>query len=237
LIVYNSVTAADQHERLGFPAEKRVVIPNGFNLNRFRPDLSSRIELREKLGIQEDQLLLGLIGRTHPMKNHLGWLQAFREIRAKHGTVHCVIVGTGVAEENGSIQSAVHSAGLERAVTLLPPTTMPEKLYPALDLLVMPSLWGEGFPNVVGEAMACAVPALVTDVGDSAAVVGDTGFVALDGSPAELTRRTLDALQLGPEGLASYGRRACKRIKDRYALESINSRYREVLQSAADYRC
>ncbi len=232
LIVYNSATAAEQHEGLGFPLEKRVVISNGFNLKRFRPDPSSRRMLREKLGIQEDQLLLGLFARVHPMKNHLGWLQAFRDIRAKHGNVHCVIVGTDVAEQSGSIAAAVHSAGLEQAVTLLPPTTTPERLYPALDLLVMPSLWGEGFPNVVGEAMACAVPALVTDVGDSAFVVGDTGFVAADGSPAELTRCTLEALQLGPEGLASYGQRARKRMQDCYGLESISSRYREVLQSS-----
>lgn len=236
LIVYNSTTAAQQHEGLGFAAEKSRVIPNGFKLDRFRPDPSSRLVRRAELGIPEDRPLLGMLGRVHPMKNHLGWLQAFRQVREQYGPVHCVIAGTDVAEPNGPVASAVREAGLKDAVTLLPPTQAPEQFYPALDLLVMPSLWGEGFPNVVGEAMACGVPALVTDVGDSAAVVGDTGFVAADGSPAELTRRTLEVLQLGPEGLASYGQRARKRMQDCYGLESIASRYREILRSAAEDR-
>lgn len=231
-IVYNSNVAAEQHEELGFPADKRLVIANGFDLDRFRPDLSSRDLRRAEFGIPKDQLLIGMLGRVHSMKNHLGWLQAFQEVRRKYGSVHCVIAGADVAERNGRVAKAVREAELENAVTLLPHTHLPEQLYPALDLLVMPSL-GEGFPNVVGEAMACGVPTLVTDVGDSATVVDDTGFVAANGSPAELTRRTLEALALGPEGLASYGQRACKRMRDYYGLDSITSRYRDLLRSTA----
>ena len=235
-IVYNSNVAAEQHEEFGFPADKRIVIANGFNLGRFRPDTSLRVLRRAELGIPKDRMLLGMLGRVHPMKNHFGWVQAFQEVRRKYESVHCVIAGTGVAKRNGRVAEAVREAKLENAVTLLPQTHLPEHLYPALDLLVMPSSWGEGFPNVVGEAMACAVPALVTDVGDAASVVGNTGFVAADGSPAELTRCTLEALALGPEGLASYGQRARERMHECYGIDSISRQYLSVLRSAADDR-
>lgn len=233
-IVYNSETAAGQHEELGYPADKRIIIPNGIDLDKFQPDPASRIAIRESLGVPRDRPLLGLLGRVHPMKNHLGWLTAFRDIRDEYGPVHCVIAGTDVPEQNGQVAAAVRDAGLEHAVTLLPPTSTPEQFYPALDLLIMPSLWGEGFPNVVGEAMACGVPALVTDVGDSAAVVGDTGFVAADGSPAELVRSTLGALQLGPEGLAACGQHARQRMVKCYGLELIGNRYRELLNGVTN---
>jgi glycosyltransferase involved in cell wall biosynthesis len=235
-IVYNSSKAAEQHEHLGFPAEKRVVIPNGFNLVRFRPDPLLRLARRRELGIPGDVPLLGMLGRVHPMKNHLGWLQAFAQVRQRYGPVHCIIAGTDVEEPNGLVARAVREAGLENAVTLLGSTQAPEHLYPSLDLLVMPSLWGESFPNVVGEAMGCGVPALVTDVGDAPVLVGDTGFLAANGSPEELAQSTLEALELGIEGLASYGRRSRKRMENCYELEMVGRRYKEILQTSASFK-
>lgn len=230
-IVYNSLRAAVQHEALGYPDEKRVVLPNGFDLERFRPDTGARERFRAAIGIPQDNLLLGMIGRVHPMKNHLAWLEAFRKIRAERPNVHCVIVGTGVCDPGGSVVSAVRAMQLEHAITLLPQTSLPEEVYPGLDLLVLPSLWGEGFPNVVGEAMACAVPALVTDVGDAAAVVGDSGFVAIDGSPEQLARSAIEAIQLGTEALSMRGKQARARMESCYGVELVSGLYRELLHS------
>lgn len=224
-IVYNSATAAEQHEGLGYPPDKRVVLPNGFDLDRFKPDPSARAARRAELGVPSDRFLLGVVGRAHPMKNHLGWLKAFRMLVGDGLPVHCVMVGTGVAEPDGPLATAVREAGLESAVTLLPPTDSPETLYPALDLLVMPSLWGEGFPNVVGEAMGCGVPALVTDVGDASSVVGQAGFMAESGDPVLLADRARSALAHGREGLARLGAGARERMVECYGLESVAQRY------------
>jgi len=228
-IVYNSLTAAVQHEQLGYAEAKRVIMPNGFDLERFQPDLKARDIWRAKLGIKSDEFLIGVIGRSHPMKNHLGWLKAFRMLVNDGLPVQCVMVGTGVAEPNGPAVMAVRELELTSRVRLLPATDSPELLYPAFDLLVMPSLWGEGFPNVVGESMACGVPALVTDVGDAATVIGDTGFVAKAGSPeaiAECAR-----IALGPHNgqLKALGRAARERMVKCYSLESVAERYRSLL--------
>ena len=231
-VVYNSSRAAIEHEALGYPVEKRVVLPNGFDLTRFNPNHSTGLQYRAALGIPADALLVGLVGRVHAMKNHLGWLEAFKQVRVRYGNVRCVIAGEGVTEQGGSVAAAVQRLQLDDVVTLLPAISAPERLYPALDLLVMPSLWGEGFPNVVGEAMACGVPALVMDVGDAAHVVGETGFVATGGSPEELAMSALDVLGLGAEALASCGRLARQRMEECYGTEEIGKRYRALLESA-----
>ncbi|WP_144822366.1 glycosyltransferase [Marinobacter piscensis] len=230
-VIYNSEVAATQHELLGYPRSKRVVLPNGFDLARFRVDDETRCHWRSKLGLSSDALLLGVVGRSHPMKNHIGWLEAFYEVVREKPSAHCVMIGSGVAENNGSVASAVRELGLSSNVTLLRPTATPETLYPAFDLLVMPSLWGEGFPNVVGEAMACGVPALVTNVGDAALVVGNTGFVVDGDSPGALAKRTVLALDLGQSGLKELGGRAHERMHECFSLNSVVQRYRDIFES------
>ena len=227
-IIYNSATAAEQHEAFGYPSDKRVVLPNGFDLDRFKRDPDAREARRAALGVPPDQFLLGVVGRAHPMKNHLGWLKALQMLVSDGLPVHCVMAGTAVAEPEGPVATAVRAAGLESAATLLPPTDSPESLYPALDLLVMPSLWGEGFPNVVGEAMGCGVPALVTNVGDAASVVGKTGFVAKSGDAGVLANRVRSALGHGQEGLGRLGAAARERMVESYGLESVAKRYRSL---------
>ncbi|AUB79094.1 group 1 glycosyl transferase [Spiribacter roseus] len=228
-VIYNSETAAEQHERFGYPSAKRVVLPNGFDLARFKPDPDARNARRAGLGVTPERFLLGVVGRAHPMKNHLGWLKALRMLVDEGLLVHCVMAGTGVAEPDGPVATAVREAALESNVTLLAPTDAPESLYPALDLLVMPSLWGEGFPNVVGEAMACGVPALVTNVGDAWRVVGNTGFVCRSGATDTLSRRVTEIVQLGHEELGRYGQCARRRMVKYYGLDSIAEWYRKTL--------
>ncbi len=227
-IVYNSAVAAAQHEALGYRAAGRVVIANGFDTERFRPDGERRASLRRELGLAEDAWLLGVVGRAHPMKNHGGWLDALVALRAAGRSVHCLMVGTGV--DDPAFAAEVRARGLEGVVTLRPAMAAPETLYSGLDLLVLPSRWGEAFPNVVGEAMACGVPALVTDVGDAATVVGETGFVAADATPEALAAATASALDIGRGGLARRGAAARERVVARFSEARTVAHYQQLWQ-------
>ena len=229
-IIYNSAAAADQHEALGFHSGKRAILANGFDLERFKPDALARKDFREKLDISPDKLLLGVVGRSHPMKNHHGWLQAFRQTIDVNKNMHCIMAGTGVAGPDSLLSKTVKELSLEEHVTLLPQTPNPEKLYPALDLLVMPSSWGEGFPNVVGEAMACGVPALVTNIGDASVIVGDTGFVAGDSTPETLAQQVLSVSLIGQAKLAVMGQRARERMVRNYGLSIAADAYEKVIE-------
>ena len=233
-IFYNSQTAAGQHERLGYRDQGRVVLPNGFEIQRFEPDPFGRTRLRNSMGIPDNGLVLGVVGRSHPMKNHVGWVRAFAKLVRDNGSLHCLMMGVGVDDPSGSVAQAISEAGLLDRVHFLPPTDAPETIYPAMDLLVLPSAFGEGVSNVVGEAMACGVPAAVTDVGDSAALVGETGFVIKGIRPDELAAGVEPAIRLGQGALADLGRRARQRVSDHYSLEAIGKRYYAVLREILD---
>ena len=228
-IIYNSATAAAQHERLGYGEQGRIVLPNGFDVHRFAPNESLRRKLRDSMRIAESDLLLGVVGRSHPMKNHVGWVRAFAKIADGNGAVHCLMMGVGVDDPCGPVAQEVKKAGLSNRVHLIPATNSPENIYPALDLLVLPSSFGEGISNVVGESMACGVPAAVTDVGDSPILVGDTGFVMEGTQAQDLAAGVGRSIRLGHEVLADLGRRARKRVIDHYSLEAIGKEYYAVL--------
>jgi len=75
-IVYNSITSARQHESIGYSAAERIVIPNGFDCERFKPQPSARDRVRRDLGVDEDTVLVGMVARYHPMKDHASFVAA-----------------------------------------------------------------------------------------------------------------------------------------------------------------
>ena len=233
-VIYNSATAASQHEELGYVDKGRIVLPNGFDVQRFFPNAFARHRLRDSLGIPDNGIVLGVVGRTHPMKNHVGWVRAFAKLSRVDPSLHCIMMGVGVDDPRGTVAQVVGEAGLSTRVHLIPPTESPEVIYPAMDLLVLPSSSGEGFSNVVGEAMACGVPAAVTDVGDSPKLVRETGFVIGGTQPAELAAGIEKALRVGHRMLAHRGRQARQRVIDHYSLAAIGKRYYSVLSEVLD---
>ena len=142
--------------------------------------------LREALGVAPDALLVGMIARFDPVKRHDLFLAAVAAAARSGLDVHAVLAGTGVTAANPALARLVDGGDLGRRVHLLGERQDVERIMPALDVLVSASGWAEGFPNVVGEAMACGVPCLVTDTGDSAAIVGDGGVVVPPGDGGRL---------------------------------------------------
>jgi glycosyltransferase involved in cell wall biosynthesis len=224
-IIYNSATSARQHEAIGYRAERTTTIPNGFDVDRFQPDDNLRRSQRAALELSEDQWLIGVIGRAHPMKNHHVWLDAFSGINEKIASVHTLIVGRGVPD---ALSDKVDRLRAKEHVHLMENVARPEEIYPALDLLVLPSKWGEGFSNVVGEAMACGVPALVTDVGDNARVVQESGFVVSESEALDLETAVTQTLSLGKEKLKKRGKLSRARIVEKYSISSMVRNYQAL---------
>jgi glycosyltransferase involved in cell wall biosynthesis len=228
-IINNSTASALEHERLmGYRADKRVILPNGFDVTLFRPSAEARCALRRSLGIADGARVVGMVARYHPMKDHAAFIKAAGLVARNHPDVHFVLAGRDVVPENEALVSTAREAGIADRVHLLGPRGDVHAIVPGFDIQVSSSSSGEGFPNVIGEAMSCGVPCVVTDVGDSAAVVGDTGIVVPPRDTGALAAGVLRLLALDAAALADLGRRARERTIEHYSLDAVVCRYQEL---------
>jgi glycosyltransferase involved in cell wall biosynthesis len=231
-IVNNSEASAVQHETLmGYDPRNRVVLPNGFDTDKFRPSASIRGALRDALAVDSDALLVGLVARYHPMKGHALFLRAAAIVSRDQPLAQYVLVGEGVDADNPELGRLIQEYGLEGRVHLLGVRDDMHAITPALDVLVCASSSGEGFPNVLGEAMCCAVPCVATDVGDSAAIVGDTGIVVPAGDAEALAKGILTLTAIGRAGREELGERARRRAIEQFSLNAIVRRYENLYSS------
>ncbi len=229
-VVANSEAGLAAHRAFGYTPRAWHVIPNGFDLQRFRPDADARQALRTRLGLSPSTPLLGMVARVDPAKDHLGLLDAL--VQLGRDDVHCVLVGAGVLQ----LADAVAMRHLAARVHLVDVCTDIAAVYAGLDLAVLSSAFGEAFPNVLGEAMACAVPCIVTDVGDVRDIVGDTGIVVPRSDPAALAQALTAALAWSDDERARRGLAARTRIEHAYTIDAVAARYARLYRELAALR-
>lgn len=223
-IISCSQRAKEVHAAVGYAADKLHVIPNGFDLGRFVPDAAARAGVRFELGLMSDAPLVGLIARFDSQKNHFGFIEAAAQVHAQLPHVHFVLAGTDVDGANAALNAAIAAQGLQAHMHLLGRRDDVPRLMASFDVLASSS-HGEAFPNVLGEAMACGVPCVVTDVGDSADIVGPTGRVVAAGDMAGLAQGLVELLRLPPEQKAQLGLQARERVAVNYEIGHVTRLY------------
>jgi glycosyltransferase involved in cell wall biosynthesis len=228
-VLYNSHTAARQHENLRFSPLKTHVIPNGFDTDTFRPDAVARSQVRAELGVSDDQYLIGVIGRFHPMKGHKTFLTAAARLSRIQPQSHFVLAGTDLTHSNEELVSFIRSLGLLSKVSLIGERRDIPRVLSALDIATSSSSWGEGFANVIGEAMSCGIPCIVTDIGDSARIVGRNEWVVPPDDPEALTSRWVELLSLGASARAKIGMEGRARIVEMYSLPAVVREYESLI--------
>lgn len=231
-IIVNSYAGKEYHQRIGYRPKRWEVIPNGFDPEAFKPSEKARTGLRYELGLPEKSFLIGLVARFDPMKDHRNYFLAARQLldtAEGREDVHFVLAGHGVDVENVTMKSIISECGLNGRVHLLGERTDIPFVTSGLDIASSSSL-GEGFPNVVGEAMACGVPCVVTDVGDSAWLVGDTGRVVPPGDPIALAGAWCDLIRMGEDRRRSVGEAARRRIVEGFSIDVMVRRYETVYE-------
>lgn len=192
LIIANSEAGRRFHVARGFHAERMIVIRNGIDTAMFRRDPEAGARLRAEWEIEEGARLIGLAGRLDPMKDHATFLGAASILAARGANVRFVCVGGGADDYAASLRARALASGL-RVVWAGPRMDMPA-VFSAFDLACSSSASGEGFPNVIAEAMSCGVPCVTTDAGDLPILVGDTGVVVPRGDPSVLAAGVADML-------------------------------------------
>ena len=226
-IVYNCALAQSQHEALGLRGKHNVVIGNGVDAQRFQPSIPYRTAMRQELGIPAAAPVICHAARYHPMKDHAGWLAAATQVASSDREVHFVLAGPGVDRDNADLVRQAAAIGEHRVHLLGPRNDMP-RLLAGADVYCSSSAWGEGFPNVIVEAMACGVPCVATNVGASAEIIGDTGQVVAANAPEALATALIAHLQQSPEQRQRLGAAARQRVLAEYSIESAVTAYRAL---------
>jgi len=228
-----SEVARKIHVAWGYAPEKMVVVPNGFDISHFKPDPNARLSVRAELGVPLDTALVGLIGRWDTQKNHAGFLSAAAAVHLRRPDVHFLLAGHGVDDGNQTIRRILAANGLTSVTHLLGLRDDTPRLMAALDVLASASSYGEAFPNVVGEAMASNVPCAVTDVGDSAYIVGETGRVVSSGDMEGLADAIDSLLEMPAKALWTLGARARARVAEHFEIGKIVRQYEAFYQELA----
>ena len=230
-IVCNSEAGLLLHAQLGYAADRMLVIHNGFDLGRLRPDAEARRSVREGLGIGAETPLIGYVARFHPQKDHRTFVRAAGMLRARRPEVRFLLCGREITSENAELAGWLREAEVAERCHLLGAREDVPRLTTALDLATCAAAYGESFPQVLGEAMACGVPCVTTDVGDSRVIVGDTGRTVAPGDPEALARAWEELLGLEPAARRLLGESARLRVQERYSLERIVGQYEELYAS------
>jgi glycosyltransferase involved in cell wall biosynthesis len=229
-IVSCSRALAEKHVRLGYDKRRIRVIPNGFDTAAYRPDPSARERLRAELDIGPDTPLIGHLARWDPQKDHVGFLEAAVGALQRHPGAHVVMCGTGIDDDNETIASTLRGTGARERFHLLGRRDDVPQVTSALDVLVCSSIYGEGFPNVLGEAMSCAVPCVTTDVGDSAMIVGETGWVTPAHDPQALSSAISAVLELEAGERSALGNAARRRVLEHFELSRVVDRFESLYE-------
>lgn len=217
-VVANSFAGREAHRRLGYAPRAFPVIPNGIDINRFRPDAAARAELRAQWGIAESKPAVIHVARVDPMKDHdslMAVAQALPDI---------AFIAAGAGTELLKTAANVIALGKRNDVATL---------YGAADLALSTSAFGEGFSNVIAEAMACGVPVVATGVGDARQIVGETGAI----TPPRDVRAMVEAiggLLSEPPARQAERSAACRQRIERHfsldrAVAAFDSLHRDAI--------
>lgn len=227
-IIYNSRLSSHQHERIGYLADRTVVIHNGFDTSVFKPDRRGGQWLRKKLELSRGAILIGHVARFHAKKDHNTFLAAARILSNQYHDVHFILVGRGIDSGNSTLQRMIMTHGLGNNIHLLGERSDTDRLNAVFDIATMSSSYGEGFPNAIGEAMACGVPCVASNLGAAQQLVGEAGRLIPPGNPVKLAFAWHELIEMGPEARTKLGKRARRRIEVDFSIEAMVSKYENL---------
>lgn len=227
-IIANSHAGRHHAVANDFPEEKIVVIPNGIDTDYFQPDPDGRRRIRAEWGLDEHEMLVGLVGRLDPMKDHPVFLEAASQIARVRQEVRFVCVGGGPADYAAALKQQAASLGLTSRLIWAGARDDMSAVYSALDISSSSS-FGEGFSNTIAEAMACGVPCVVTDVGDSAHIVGDSGSVVPPRNHHVLAAAIQYWIDLPAEERLAQGAACRARVVSEFGIDRLILRTEQTL--------
>lgn len=237
-IPYKIISCSDlslnPHIDLGYTNDRFIVINNGYDLENFKININSRNNIRKSLKIG-NLPVLGMVGRYNPQKNHKGLLEALSRVSKQGYQFDLLLVGEGLNQGNNEILEAIKLHELEYNVHLLDQRNDIPDIMNALDIHILSSSFGEGFPNVVAEAMACGTPCIVTNVGESKTIVAKFGKVIEPDNIDELTKaiiQFIDLLKSNQEDWQYKRLNGSEFITESFSIDKMINSYNEAWKNS-----
>lgn len=229
-VIYPSEPSALQHETLGYTKDRTQIIPNGFDCERFKPDPEDRAKIRMELGFTDDDFVIGMAARYHPVKDHAILLAAVKDTLDRCPSTRLLLCGPGVDEKNPDLQSLIRKHGLQEIVKLLGTRRDMPRIYRAMDLLALSSK-SESAPGVLAEAMASGVPCVATDVGVCKKTLAGTGWVVTPRDRQSIAKGLIEAAELPRQSLKIRGEKARTEIVSTLALSAMIEAYQALFDA------
>jgi glycosyltransferase involved in cell wall biosynthesis len=228
-IVCAARASCDASDKYGYDRRKLMVIPNGFDLDRLQADRGSGGEIRTEIGVDDSYLIVGCVGRYNPAKDHINFIRSAILIAEKYSKVKFLMVGRDLDENNEELKSAINSTLYKDRFILLGERTDPAACLDALDVFVLSSCT-EGFPNVLGEAMALGVPCVTTNVGDAAYLLGEEGVVVPPRDPVALAKAVSNLLDMSITDRKQLGYRGQLRVESKFSMTVASQRFNHLYE-------
>ena len=228
-IISVSKNANNLYANIGYDKKKLLFIPNGYNLTDLKIDKTKKKFFKKKNKIKKNVVLIGNVARYDPQKDHYNLLKALSLVRSKKINFFCVLVGHKISKNNNELVRNIKKLRLSMFVKLLGQVDDISEVMNGIDINVLSSSYGEGFPNVLAESMACGTPCITTDIGDSAFLVGKTGWIVSPKNPFELA----DVIEkaINKKNTSNWNKKCIKarlRIKKNFSLEKMLKNYNKI---------
>ncbi|MCK7546993.1 glycosyltransferase family 4 protein [Marinobacter koreensis] len=226
-IICCATKARDVHADIGYSPRKLRVIPNGYDLSRFRSDAAAGAKVRAELGLGQNDFIIGSVGRFDPLKDHSNLLRALVRVAESKIPFCCLLIGKGLSPDNLSLAKHIAELGLQDRVLLLGQRPDVPAVMNALDLHILSSS-SEGFPNVIAEAMACGTPCVSTDVGDALEILGDQEACCPARDPQALGDLIIKLAQEWVHSPSEWQARkvaSSRRISEKFSIDAMVEAY------------
>jgi glycosyltransferase involved in cell wall biosynthesis len=229
-IMYVSYLNKEQHLNWGFNNTKAIVIPNGVDTQRFYPDAIARKTIRNSLGIPQQSSVIGITARFHPVKHHIGFINAAALLVKTHPDTHFIMVGTDIDANNKVLTDLIAKHSLQKKIHLLGHREDIPAIVNAYDIAALTSL-GEAFPLTLGEAMASTIPCVATNVGDNGYIIKQTGRVVPVKDTVAMANAWRQLLEMDDKAFKQLGRVALERVLHKFTLKQQVQQHETLYES------
>ena len=236
-IIYCAEMSRKTQELMGFKKNKGVVIPNGYDVEDFVDDDFKRSKFRNELNTTKDTFVIGHVGRYDPQKDHGNLIEALLDLKQRQINFKAIMIGTNLDKNNQKLVKLIKDKQLENFISLLGRRNDIPAAMNGIELFVLSSAFGEAFPNVLNEAMACGTPCVATNVGDSARIIGDTGWIVPIKDPQALSSAINEASKEMRLNKSSWTKRKTmcrKRIVENFEIKKMVKKYKDIWEECLE---